>query len=393
LRIKLRGPLISAQIALALPLVIAAILTVRSLERLVRVDVGFEPTQVLSMYVKMSDVHCAKFSLCIGAIGEIVERVRAIPGVRNVAVAGTRPLSSGLSLPIAAGQDLSSTAQEAVVAEFQIVTPEYFATLGIPLRGGRSFDARDAAGGQLVTIVNESLARLKFDGAAVGKHLNLAPAGRRVALEIVGVAADVRDVSPRTAAQPTFYVPLAQSNLLPRTSLLVRAATDPLQLASPIRQAIWSVDKNAPVTDVRTLDGVLDDAVASSRFQTGLFFVFGTLAILLAVLGVFGLISYTVSGRMHEFGIRLALGAQSTDIVRLIMVESASAVGWGIALGVVLSLASGRFLQSLLFEIQSTDVATLVLVAVVLGIVGVMTYYLPARRAMRADPLVVLRSE
>jgi putative ABC transport system permease protein len=181
--------------------------------------------------------------------------------------------------------------------------------------------------------------------------------------------------------------------LLPRTSLLVRAATDPLQLASPIRQAIWSVDKNAPVTDVRTLDGVLDDAVASSRFQTGLFFVFGTLAILLAVLGVFGLISYTVSGRMHEFGIRLALGAQSTDIVRLIMVESASAVGWGIALGVVLSLASGRFLQSLLFEIQSTDVATLVLVAVVLGIVGVMTYYLPARRAMRADPLVVLRSE
>jgi putative ABC transport system permease protein len=390
---QLKGLLIGLEIAIAFPVVVASLLMLQSLDRLTHVDFGYRRENVLTMNVKLSASTCHTFPSCVSGVNEILEQTRAVPGVVSAAIVGARPLGVQFFALISTREHWEPANSDAVSTEFQVVTSQFFSTLGIPLRAGRVFDDHDSAGGPLVAVVNEALARRQAATSAIGQHLNLAPIGRRDLLEVVGVVGDVRDVSLSRPPQPTFYVPFQQADLILRTSLLVKTSGDTLTLERALRQLIGRIDRNAAVTDVATLDQVVSDTVSDQHFRTFVLTVLGGLSLSLALLGIYGLISYSVSDRLKEFGIRLALGAQRHDLIRLVLGESLSTVGWGLAVGIGGAIGAGRYLRSVLFEIAPTDPVSLASVMVLIIAVAMVGYYIPARRAARVDPLVVLRRE
>ena len=385
-----RGGLIAAQIALVFPLVVGSILTLRSLDKLVHIDVGYRRDHILVMSVKLSRSTCATFDACSATITEILDRTRAVGGVEYAAFTGTRPFGMSFATPVTIEGESAEPSDRAAIA-FQTVTPDYFRTMGISMRGGRPFDDRDGSHAPLVAIVNHAFGRRDFQGAALGKRFQRA--GRPSWLEVVGEVGDARDVNLSQAPQPTFYIPLAQAEVILQTNLLVRTAGTPLTVAPLVRQQIVMVDKNAPVRDLETMDQVMSDSLADRRFQTLLLTTFAGLAVVLALLGIYGLISYAVSERFHEFGVRMALGAQSRDIMGLVLRDGVSAVGGGLAVGVCAALALTRFLRSLLFDITAADPVSFVSVGVLVMLVVLVAYFLPARRAARVDPLAVLRHQ
>lgn len=389
--LRLRSVSVGAQVALAVPLVVGATLAAQSLDRLVRVDLGYRGDKVLTMYLKLSAGHCADFDACSVSIAEILRRVGTLPDVKAVAVAGTRPLSTPLALPFSADGDPEGRPASELVAQFQIVTPEFFRTLGIPLAAGRTFDDRDVKDGHLVAIVNDTFARTRLRNDPIGRRVTIM--GREVWLDVVGRVADARDLGPARAPLPAVYIPLAQSRLIPRIALLVRTDADPSSLAAAVRAQVWAVDREAPVTDVKTMRQILADSVAEPRFQTLLLSAFAGLALVLALLGTYGVISYSVSGRLREFGVRAALGARASDIIALVVREGVAAIGMGIVVGLGFALVLSRFLRATLFEITATDPTTYGLVALLMAAVGLAAYYVPASRAARVDPMAVLRED
>ena len=389
---RVRGLIIGCQIALAFPLVVGSMLALRSLDRLLQVDLGYQRDHVLTMYVKLSASRCPKFEACLAAIDEIVQRGRTLPGIDSFAVAGTRPLSQPLGMAITVEGETDSTQGNTAPTEYQIVTPEYFRTLSLPLRAGRLLNDHDIDDDAPVAVVNETLARRRFGGNPVGKRLKIAAMGADW-ITVVGAVADARNFSPAKEPMPALYVPLRQARLLPRVTVLARTSGNPLAVATAIQQQVWAVDKDAPITDVKTLDQVMTETVAEPRFQTWLLSVFAALGLTLALVGIYGLISYAVSGRFREFGVRLAIGAQPRDILWLVLSESLSAVGFGLVAGIAIALGLTQFLQSLLFAIAPTDVTTFAGVAVLIAAVAALAYYIPARRAARVDPVRVLRED
>jgi putative ABC transport system permease protein len=212
-------------------------------------------------------------------------------------------------------------------------------------------------------------------------------------MTVVGVVADARNLSPSREPLPAAYVPLRQARLLPRVTLLIRTTINPSALATSVEQQVWSVDKDAPITDVKTLDQVLAETVAEPRFQTWLLSIFATVGLTIALVGIYGLIAYAVSGRFREFGVRLAIGAQPRDIAWLVLRESIPAVGLGLLAGIGIAVALTQFLKSLLFAIAPTDPATYVGVAALMASVAFLAYCIPARRAAGVDPVRVLRDD
>lgn len=273
------------------------------------------------------------------------------------------------------------------------MTPEFFNILGIPLRKGRLFDDRDTRTTPLVAVVNERLSKQLFEGDALGRKLNLAPAGRPDILEVVGVVRDIRDVDPSRPPQPTFYMPFQQANFIPRTVLLIRASVDPNSIVRTTRDAVSAVDENAPMFEVLPLRDVVSRNLAEPRFTSFVFGLFGALSVVLALIGIYGLVSYSVADRLPEFGVRLALGAQKKDVLRQIFTEGVYTVGWGLTFGVAAALALGRFLSSRLFDIASSDLGTHLAVAALLVVVSAVGYYAPARRAMSVSPLAILKRD
>jgi putative ABC transport system permease protein len=278
------------------------------------------------------------------------------------------------------------------------VHPHYFRTMGIRLLQGRALDERDRADTPNVAVISETMARKHWPGEdPVGRRITPGPATSTNPddwITVVGVVQDVRQVELGAEPKPQMYVPYAQgwSAFAPRY-LIVSTGVEPLGLASAVRGAVWSIDRDQPVADVRTMEEVLSASLARQRFSTLLLGVFGAVALLLAAVGIYGVMSYSVAQRTHEIGVRMALGAQRGDVLKLAVGQGLKLILVGVGVGLVAAFALTRVMESLLFGISATDPATFVAIPVVLVAAGLLASYVPARRATKVDPMIALRYE
>ncbi len=391
-RLRLRKALVVAQVALSLVLLVGATLFVRSLQKLRGVDLGYARENLLIVRVDpvTGGYRGAEISRLLD---ELQKRFAALPGVRGVTFS-ENGLFSG---PESAGPIMVEgygAAGKPEVARFDHVGPGYFATVGIPLLLGRDFTAQDAAGAPRTAIVNEAFARFYFQGASpVGKQIFWLP-GQRAGLEIVGVAANVKDHSLRWGAIRRFYVPMHQPiEAISTVNFELRTSGDPQQVGGSVRRELRAVDPTLPLVRVDTLDGLVDRSLIEERLIAKLSGFFGVLALVLACTGLYGVMSYSVARRTSELGLRMALGASSADVLRLVLRESVVMVGLGIALGIPVALAATRLVSSRLFGLEAADPWAVTTATLFLIVVAVLAGFLPARRAARVDPMIALRTE
>jgi putative ABC transport system permease protein len=276
------------------------------------------------------------------------------------------------------------------------VSEDYFRAMGIPLLHGRAFTERDKEDAPTVLVVNQALADRDFPGeSAIGKRVTF---GRRdsnqqpVWSEIVGVTANVRSLELREEAQPEVYFSARQNPFI-NMSVVIRSTVEPSTLAGSLRQVVTEVNKSVPVSNVQTMDHIVSQSITQPRFNLFLLGLFGTVAMLLSAAGIYGVTSYTVTQRTHELGIRLALGAQVSDVLKMILGQGMAVIFVGLGIGLVASFALMRLLRSLLFGVGENDPLTFVAITVVLLLVALVACYIPARRATKVDPLVALRYE
>jgi len=324
---------------------------------------------------------------------QMLAAIRNTPGVEAAGSTHFLPLTDRISGScFAPGDGPQPIPSESPGAQFLIVSPDYFRAMGTPLRMGRDFEERDEYSAAPVTVVNQAFVDKFFPGQNVlGKTLWVCWTIKKPA-EIVGVVSNARQAQMQDAPEPTIFLSNAQAPMYFAT-LVVRAAGDPLAIARESEAAIHRVDPDQAISDVRTMDAVLSDSVSSPRMQAVLLLVFAGLAIALAMIGVYGVMSYAVSGRTNEIGIRVALGARSGDVFGLVLREGLVLTGIALGIGLAGALALSRVLQALLFEVKPTDPATLAAVCGAIVVVSVIAAILPARRAMQVDPIVALRYE
>jgi len=397
---RLSAALVVGEVALAVLLVITAGLLVRSFAALENLTPGFRTTHIVTARVSPPPATYADRARADALIGGILSRMAALPGVSSVGATNQLPIASpvyGAALRIE-GQFEDAQHGLPMVDHFQSVTPGYLSTLGIPVLRGRGFSDADNAGAQLVAIVSASVAKRFWpDGDALGKHIGYAfPTPW---LTIVGVVPDVRLDSLRDTTSLAAYVPYAQrpaalrTNPKPDMTIVAGVAGDPGNVARAIRGVVAGLDRSVPVSDIRTMDDVLSRSVAKPRFTMLLVASFAAAALLLGAVGVYGVMSYLVSQRAREMGIRVALGATSANVLGLVLGRGAWLAGAGAAVGVAAALGVTRSLRSLLFGVSSTDAVTFVTVPLVFVIVALLASYGPARRATRADPVAALRAD
>jgi putative ABC transport system permease protein len=388
-----RNALVVSEVALAVVVLISAGLLVRSFIRLRSIDLGFQPSGVLTMRVPMSGGLNSTAPRRLAFMRQLCDSVAALPGVSAAGVTNGLPLTGLVAGSPFWVEDMPAPPEsQRPMALFRSVTPAYFQVMGIPLLAGRAFRAADDVQARPVAIVNQRLARRFWPASsALGQHLVIDLPVKSVA-EIVGVVGDVKSESMQRDDWPTIYSPFAQ---VPMASvvLAVRAAGTPLTLAQAVRRAVRDLDPNQPVGDIRTMEEVVDDTVSSARFNTRLLTAFALIAFILASVGIYGVISYDVSERMNEIGIRMALGAQPGDVLRMVVGQGARMAGLGIAAGVTLSLVLTRLMSSMLFGVQATDAYTFAGISVLLAAVALVASYLPSRRAMALNPVSALRHE
>jgi predicted permease len=390
-RSRLRQTLVAAEVALALVLAVGAALFGDSLLRLRRVDVGFDPARLLTFDVTRAG-GSAEGNLA-ARFHEMVRRVRDIPGVTAAGGAATLPIGGddfGTRLVIE-GQPPPAPGAEPRIG-YQLVTSGWFETLGLRLRGRDFSPADDGSRGQVI-IVNETFARSAWpDGEALGRRVRKGRNPANPWMTVVGVVSDVRHSGPARPARPEVYEPYSQTSLS-FMAVAVRTDRNPLERATDVRRAIAEVDPAQPIANVRTMEAHLADAYGDLRFLSTLTLAFGALALLLAALGVYGVVGATTAQRRREFGVRIALGATPGGLVRLVVSSGMATVGAGIVSGAIISLALGRAVGSLLFETTPTDPVVYAAAALVLLAAAALASSIPARRAARIDPVDVLRSE
>ncbi len=399
---RLQGAFVVVEVALAVILVLGATLAARGLKNLLSLNPGYRTDHILTMSVNFTKAVCdsedeKNATQCQLSVESILDRIHGLPGVQNAAAASRIPLGDAngvLSMRIDGQQDEVGI-EHGTLIFFRPVTPEYFRAMGIPLLAGRWFGSDDSHNGKRVAVVNETFAHQYFSGNPLTGRISrdIDKSHKPQWMEIVGVVRDTRDIDLREKPAPEFYMPYSQLDFFPGARFVVRTANDPLAIASALKQQIWSVDKNAPITDFRTMDQVVAEKVAEPRFQTFLLASFGVLGLVLALVGIYGVISYVTTQRTHEIGIRMALGANPWDVIQMILGQGMFLAGVGIAVGIAGALALTRFLGSLLFEIKPTDPATFIAVVGLLSVVALAACYVPARRATRVDPMVALRYE
>ncbi len=386
---RLRDGLVVAEIALSFVLMVSAGLLLRAFLRLQNTPAGMVADNVLTLHMTAA----LKDYPAPGSYGrylqQLEQRVREIPGVRSAGFIQFLPLQNWGWNGFFSITGRPAQAAQPPRAELRYVTPGYFHALGIPLRSGRLFTERDTLQGELVILINEALARKYFP--------NEDPVGRRTDRgPIVGVVGDVRTSRLDTPATPEIYYCFAQNAAATSdagVSLVVSAQSRPEALANAVRDAIHQVNPHQVIYDVKTMERVLADSLADMRLYVWLIALFAGLAVLLAVSGVYAVVSFTVTARTQEFGLRVALGAGEAQILRLVLGHGSSLVATGLALGAAGTLAASRLLKSLLSGVTSTDAATLAGVSVLLAAVGLAACLVPARRAMRVDPNVALKYE
>jgi len=392
---RARSIFAAAEVAIAVVLLVAAGLLLRSFSKLTAVQPGFEADHVLQALISLPRFQYNTPRQWTAFCDELLTRVQAQPGLRDSALVAPTPISEGfINLGFDVVGDPVSSAATSRNADYVSISPNYFQVMAIPLLAGRFFDGRDAASRPPVTIISSALARQYFPNQnPLGKQLIFANAPYpSVPHEIVGVVGDVRDVNLGDDPKPMMYASMAQEPL-PGALVVSRTTLDVAGATAAIRQQVAAIDKDLPVTDVFTMTGVLSDSVAEPRFRTLLLALFAAMALVLAAIGIFGVISYSVSRRTQEIGIRMALGASRNAILQLVSRETLGLVGAGLAVGIPAALAASRLLGHLLFGVSASDPLTLAAVSGTLVAVAAFAAYLPTRRATRVDPLVALRHE
>ena len=393
---RLRGALVVVEVAMTIILLAGATLVLRSFVNLRNVPLGFDPNQVLSMQLRLNGEKYRAPEARREFFRQLVERLEAQPGVIAASGVLIRPLEGtvGWDLDYAIeGQSLDDARQNAV-ANYESIMPHYFRTFGIPLKSGRGFEAQDKAGNPPVVIISESMAERFFGSPAraIGKRLKLNPADAEEPWhEIVGVAGDVRYRELQTS-RLDLYVPHAQST--PSLNhFAVRTTMDPAQALALVRREVASLDPNQAVSRVASMDELAAAQLARPRFNAVLLNWLAGLAMLLAALGIFGVMAYTVAQRTNELGIRIALGAQPRNIMALVLTQGMKLAALGVLLGLIGAMSMTRWLVSLLYGVSATDPLTFALIALLPMIVAMLACWIPARRATRVNPLVALRYE
>jgi putative ABC transport system permease protein len=389
---RLRGALIVSEVALAVVLLAGAGLLVRSFLELQNVSPGFRVRGILTASVALPQSQYTKPDQWARFSAQAVERIKTVPEVAGAAVGMGLPMS-GDRINLGFGIDGRPQAPEDhLSANYASVSRGYFQLLGIPLLRGRIFDDRDTAASKKISIVSEAFARRYFpDEEVIGKHLNFGFPDR-ASREIVGIVGDVRQVRLDAPAEPEMYAPFEQSPLW-GMNFVVRTAGDPAALASAVRERIQEGDKDLPVADVQPMTVYLRESMAQPRFRTLLLGLFGVVALLLAAVGIYGVVSYTVAQRTQEIGLRMALGAEPAEVLGLVVGQGMKLVLVGLAAGLLGALGLTRFFSSLLFGITAGDPLIYFGTVFLLLILSLLACYLPARRATRVDPLVALRYE
>jgi putative ABC transport system permease protein len=390
-RFSLRGSLVVIEIALALVLLDGSALMVQSMARLLSVDAGFRTDHVLTAELNLPESHYATADARRIFVEQLLDKLHANDRLKDVAVSDSSALTDSLQM-MAFDPSTLVAGDKSTTLQMRFVAPGFFETLRIRLVSGRSFTEADRKGAPRVVIINESLVRRYFSGQnALGKVLKFGPEPDDQC-QIVGVVADTRDVHLGASAQPQVYLPLLR-NTDASLHLFVRTSADPLALATELRKTVWAIDKDQPVSRVQSMTEVIAQSVAEPRFRTWLLGAFAAAGLTLTLVGIYGVVSYMAGQRTREIGIRVALGAQRVNVLRLVLGQGVRLAVAGAIAGVLGSLALTRLLKGQLFEIKPTDPATLIGAAVLMLLVALAACYIPARRATRVDPLVALRHE
>jgi putative ABC transport system permease protein len=393
---RLRNALLVSQVALALVLVVSAGLLTRTFFRLLGADGGFNAERVLTFQLPLPVSKYSEQDHIVTLFGNVLRRLRAIPGVQSAGIGETVPLGGeGESTVIRMPDHPAATQKEMPFANFTVISPGYFSAIGTPLLRGRDFQETDTTDAMPVTIVNATMEKKYWPNqGAIGKQVG--PGSTRFPLlTIVGVVPDVKHTSLREETAPEMYVLYNQK---PWPSMLdmrvaLRTKADPAGITESVRENIHAIDPDLPLARVATLTTLVNDSMSQPRFSVFLLGAFGVLALLLASIGMYGVISYSVLQRTQEIGIRMALGAQRSGVFGMVLGQGARLAGLGIAIGLVFALAVTRLMAGFLYGVRPTDPLTFAGVSLLLLGIALLACYLPARRATRVDPMVALKYE
>ncbi len=388
-RVQMRSLLVVGQVALSLLLLIGAGLLLRSFAQLLRVDPGFDAHNVLTMNVSLPTVKYAKPEQQTAFFDEVLRRVSVLPGVRSAAISATLPLTWKRITPMLPDGQPDVPLGQRPFLDIEAVSPQWFDTMRVPLRNGREFTAADNAQAPKALVVNETFARRFWPNQnPVGKHVIV---GRGpAASEVVGVAADVRNKGLAEETQAQVYIPFAQ---LPwgNMNLLVRTDVPPQSMAAAVQKQISAVDADQPVTSIQTVDELMDSSRAQPRFTMLLLGVFSLAALALAVIGIYGVLAYSVAQRRHEMAIRLALGAERGDILRLVVRQGLLLALVGIAVGLFAAFLMTRLMSNMLYDVSTRDLTTFAVAPLIFLGIALLASYMPARRATKLNPVEALR--
>jgi putative ABC transport system permease protein len=396
---RLQSLLVVAELALSVVLLMGASLMIRTFWSLSRIDPGFRAGRLLTLSVSPSRVKYPRAENVIGLYDELLERIRGVGGVESAGAVRSLPLASELGDWGMEVDGYSPPAGETVQGDWQIATPGYFETMGIPLRRGRFFTAADRRDAQPVIVVSEAMARRFWPGKdPIGRRISVHGPGARRWSTVVGVAGDVRHNGLTAELKGAWYLPRAQfdlstGSLIPGMTLVVRTAGDPAAAAAPVRAAIHAIDPRLPVADVRPLAEVVAGALGKQRFTTFFLVLCSALALALAAVGVYGVVRFRVGARTREIGLRMALGAPAGRVVAQVVSEGMGQVAAGLGIGILAALGLARSLAGQLYGVKPSDPLTLLAAAITLALAALAATWLPARRAARVDPIIVLRED
>jgi putative ABC transport system permease protein len=393
---RLRSLLVMAEVAISLVLLIGAGLLINSFLRLRNVDPGFRAENLLTMKIVLPDLKYERRVQRSAFYTDLVQRVQSLPGVRSAAVTTNLPLylqGNSISISIE-GRPEPPPGQEPIMVT-RIISPGYFDTMGIPLLKGRQLTDQDTDDTPNVVVISETMARRLWPGED--------PVGKRIAIgriespddwiQVVGVVKDVRQFELNAEPKPQMYLSHRQFGFFDARDLVVKTNVDPASMAGAVRKAVWEIDKDQPVSNIRTMETILADSIARQRFSMLLLAIFASVALVLAGVGIYGVMSYSVAQRTHEIGIRMALGAQTSAVLKLAVGYGLKLVLAGIGIGLVAALALTRVMSTLLFGVTATDPTTFTLISLLLIAVAAIASYIPARRATRVNPIIALRYE
>src|SRR6266404_4101071 len=389
---RVRGGFVVAQVALSLLLLVSAGLLIRSFDKLLRVNVGFKPEQLLSLEYRLPRTKYKEPAAQWNFHRQVVERLQQIPGVQSASLVRGLPFSgnggtTAITLP---DREPPSKGMEPEVM-FNTAMPNYFETIGIPFIKGRLFNNQDQVNTPSVLIINETMAR-KFwpNQDPLGKQVKFVEDGTTGT--VIGVVGDAKHYWLEEESRPQMYAAYSQQPGIFAT-VVMRTSVEPLSLAETVRQAIWKVDSDQPMWKIRTVEFLVNRSVADRKFLLALMGIFAALALLLTMIGLYGVISYLINQRTQEIGIRMALGAQAGDILRMVLKQGMTLVFAGVALGLGAAWLLTRLISRLLYQVSATDPITFASISLLLITVALLACYLPARRATKVDPLVALRYE